>query len=125
MRQLLLAALLISQASLSNAQIFGPKTFEQCIDRVVKTSRTESATNLGIMNCRNKFRPSTGLIDDCAVTWTGKEFQKGRPANPKNYRMVIIKDTTHEIYLPSRMNDEVAESVITDNLDKIKILCPF
>ena len=121
----LLIALFVFLPAFSNAQVFGPKTYEQCIDEVVKNSRTESATKLGLINCENKFPQVSELIDDCAVTWTGKDFKKGRPVNRNNYVQASIENTTHEIFFPSNMSEETISVLMKKNIEKIKKICPF
>ena len=125
MKKLFVFALFVFLPNFTNAQVFGPKTYEQCIDEVVKNSRTENATKLGVINCENKFPQVSELIDDCAVTWTGTEFKKGRPVNRKNYVQASIENTTHEIFFPSNMKSEVMNSIMLKHINNIKKICPF
>lgn len=53
--QLLILILLIYYVPTSNAGLFGPNNYEECIEDVIKSARTESATELGKDNCLNKY----------------------------------------------------------------------
>lgn len=100
-------------------------SYESCVDSVVKKAKTETAVSVGVNNCREKFSSKDLLIKDCSVTWSGKEFKKGKPEKIDNYISIRISDTTHTVFVPNDMKTDVIENLIKENMSFIKDICPF
>lgn len=106
---LLVFTISIVYLPVSNARLFGPNNYEECIDGVVKFAKTESATELGRDNCYNKF--------------IGSEFNKRyKKAEENRYR----KATKSEIALLRCERKHIentsvvyVECIIPDQMSKI------
>lgn len=65
------------------------------------------------------------FIEDCSAIWNGRQFVKGKPSNPLNYKKVEIVNTPHEIFLSANMNDDAMEKTMKNNIEKLKKICPI
>jgi hypothetical protein len=110
---------------LSNAWIFSPSNYEDCISDVIKNAKTELSVQLGVENCRNKFGDKEKKIKECSVTWNGLAFVKGSPETMSRYTEVGIVNSTHRVFLPIDMKKEVIEDIMRKNISQVKKFCPI
>ena len=123
MNKLLLSLLFLSTGS--HAGLFGPSNLSECLDDVVKNSKNNTAAEIGAANCMTKFKTKSNAVQDCAMTWNGVTFVKGTPQSRSEYGIAGIQNTTHKIYYPNSMSNEIRDKTVRENWEQIKKICPF
>lgn len=107
------------------AGLFGPSNLSECLDDVVKNSKNNSAAEIGAANCTRKFSNTNNTVQDCAMTWNGVSFVKGTPQSLVEYQFAGIQNTTHKIYIPKDMTNDVMNKTVRENWEQIRKICPF
>ena len=109
------------------------KSSEDCIDDVVKNSKTEQGVTVGVGNCYTKnknlnnkepSKPEVAIVEDCSLTWNGEKFIRGIPLDSTKYLTVGFPNTTTLAYIPLSMSKEIGGKVIESNWAEMKNICP-
>jgi hypothetical protein len=104
--------------------LLNPSNYDECISDVVKNAKTDLSAEIGIQNCSERFKKNEA-INDCSAIWNGIKFVSGYPVNKGFYQEISILNTTHRIFLPKDMSKEMMEKVVNENIEKVKLICPF
>lgn len=120
-----LLSILIFVSAGAYAGLFGPSNLSECLDDVVKNSKNNSAAEIGAANCMSKFKNTSNSVQDCTMTWNGVSFVKGTPQSISEYGIAGIQNTTHKIYIPKGMSDDVMNKTVRENWEQIRKICPF
>ena len=112
---------------------FGPKTYEDCILQGMKGVTSDVAAGAVQRACLTKFPNSataaSGLVRDCAVTYSGGKFVSGKPLVESNYGAITFPNSTSRVFLPVSMfsdlsGEKAALQLMIDNAASIRKICP-
>jgi len=130
----LMLVLLLGLSNLSSAYAwppFGPKNFDDCVLNGMKGVTSDFAAKAVYKSCRDKFpnsapQKSSGYVSDCAATYAGGTFVRGKPADPSKYLSISFKHSTSLVHVPASMQSDEGKitSLIRQNAQIIKEICP-
>jgi hypothetical protein len=133
-RKLVFFVVLVGLISLSRAYAwspFAPNKFNDCIIDGMKGVTSDIAARAVYKSCLDKFpdsapKTSSGYVSDCAVTYSGGTFVRGKPADPSKYVGISFQHSTSLAHVPASMQSDPAKitSIIRQNAQVIKKICP-
>ena len=112
--------------SIATGQVFGPKTYEDCVLRGLKDVSTESAVSLLQDACEKKFpeNKGSGLLSDCNLTWNGDRFLPGAPKDRSRYTAVRFSTTANMVFFPTQMDPKLMRTTLLSRRSEVVRICP-
>jgi hypothetical protein len=108
--------------------------YDECFKERFKSLKGDGSKNETAMAvireyCKDKFSKEVAPTektpqDTCSVIWQDQHFVVGKPINQDLYNKILITHTLIEAYFAKSVDFKIIETVLTDQSDLIKKMCP-
>jgi hypothetical protein len=107
--------------------------YDECFKERFKSLKGDGSKNETAMAvireyCKDKFSKETVVEktpqESCSVIWQDQHFVLGKPINLDLYNKIGITHTLITAHFPKSVDTKTIESVLTEQSDQIKKMCP-